>query len=123
MLSICPQRRGKAGEYRALPNSVSHKFMASNYSVSAICGCQTFYPQLVIRFQWLFLATNSMENVVLGLFLGGYFHKCVLLMFRLLAHDHCSSDNVSLASDLTRMYVSDEDDRLERTEFRVPHYH
>lgn len=34
-----------------------------------------------------------------------------------------NSDNVSLASDLTRMYVSDEDDRLERTEIRVPHYH
>lgn len=32
----------------------------------------------------------------------------------------CSSDNVSVASDLTRMYVSDED---ERHEFRVPHYH
>ncbi|KAH8350636.1 hypothetical protein KR067_013125 [Drosophila pandora] len=30
------------------------------------------------------------------------------------------NDNVSVASDLTRMYVSDED---ERHEFRVPHYH
>lgn len=38
--------------------------------------------------------------------------------------DHSSSnDSVSVASDLTRMYVSDEDDRHERTVFRVPHYH
>lgn len=64
-------------------------------------------------FNGSFLATK--------LFLA-FFFVCVL-MFRLLAHDHCSSDNVSLASDLTRMYVSDEDDRLERTEIRVPHYH
>ncbi|XP_070140210.1 protein timeless [Drosophila kikkawai] len=34
-----------------------------------------------------------------------------------------SNDNVSVASDLTRMYVSDEDERHERNEFRVPHYH
>lgn len=37
-------------------------------------------------------------------------------------NSHRSSDNVSVASDLTRMYVSDED---EKHEFRVPvpHYH
>jgi len=93
--------------------------MASNYSISAICGWQTFSSSYA-RFQWLFFG----HQIVLGLFflVGEYSFVCVL-MFRLLAHDHCSSDNVSLASDLTRMYVSDEDDRLERTEIRVPHYH
>jgi len=73
MLSICPQRRGKAGEYRALPNSVSHKFMASNYSVSAICGCQTFIPNFLFDFNGYFWPRTQWKTSFLAFFWAGTF--------------------------------------------------
>lgn len=58
------------------------------------------------------------------IFGAGFTGKYLIRMLMLFSpiNSHRSSDNVSVASDLTRMYVSDED---EKHEFRVPvpHYH
>ncbi|XP_068151908.1 protein timeless [Drosophila tropicalis] len=55
-----------------------------------------------------FMRTNNLDQEYSAMVASVYENEIV------------NNDNVSVASDLTRMYVSDED---EKHEFRVPHYH